>query len=220
MSRNTDDKMQYINEIARNVQCNRTVRKAIRSQLLADINVRLSEGEEFKDVKESMGTAKEVAQVFNDNMPENEKRKYAIGRIVQAIIFIILAMSVFLAFLAHSAPKSYPIEDSTYFEKEALESAVRDTIELLDNGDYEAVRQNAVGEMQDSLEDAKMEEAKRAVSKKWGNRVSIDDIEATEVINKDRHLAVCISRVTYEKVSVVYTITYNADMQICGLYMR
>ena len=43
---------------------------------------------------------------------------------------------------------------------------------------------------------------------------------ATEVIQNGEHYAIAQVTVSYENVNVVYTLTYDADMKLAGLYMR
>ena len=41
-----------------------------------------------------------------------------------------------------------------------------------------------------------------------------------EITQMNRHFAVCQVNVSYENVSVVYTITFDENMNVAGLYFK
>lgn len=215
---------QYINGIVRRIKCGGEKKKEIKKQLLADINFRLEQGEPLTDIMSQMGTAKEIADGFNESLTESEKKKYAKGKVIKiiVIVFVILALILTSVFaLVHLfLPTGVDIEQSEYFEKVQVEQAMKDTIELFDNEDYAALQADAIEEMIPYLTKDEMEKAKKQVSADWGKRQSIGTVYAAEITQGKLHYAVGEVTVTYENVSVVYRLTYNTDMKLAGLYMR
>ena len=215
---------QYINGIMRKIKCGGKKKKEIKKQLLTDINFRLEQGETLADVMSQMGSIKEIADGFNESLPEAEKKNYARTKAIKiaAIIFVVLALIVTAALtLVHLfVPKGIiDIDQSKYFDKAQVEQAVKDTIELLDNKDYDALQANAIEEMKPYLTEDYMESGKAQIAKDWGKRQSIGKIYMGE-INQRKYYAVGEVTVTYENVSVVYRLTYDIDMKLAGLYMR
>ena len=215
---------QYINGIMRKIKCSGEKKKEIRKQLLTDINFRLEQGESLADIMSQMGNMKEIAEGFNENMPETEKKKYTrtktikiIAIVFAVLVLAILAISILVNWLI---PKGLDIEQSEYFEKAQVEQAMKDTIELLDREDYAALQANSIEEMIPYLSEDAMKEFKTQLSKDWGDRQSIGTIYLAELEQGKLHFAVGEVTVSYENVSVVYRLTYNTDMQLAGLYMR
>lgn len=215
---------QYINGIVRKIKCGGAKKKEIKKQLLTDINFRLEQGETLTDIMSQMGTIKEISDEFNESLPESERKKYAKTKVIKtiAMVFVILAViliAVFI-FVRLFLPTGVDIEESEYFDKAQVEQAMKDTIELFDNGDYAALQANAIGEMIPYLAEEEMEKAKGQVSADWGKRLSIGTIYAAEIAQGKRHYAVGEVTVSYENVSVIYRLTYDTDMKLAGLYMR
>ena len=215
---------QYINGIMRKIKCGGEKKKEIRKQLFADINFRLEQGESLADIMSQMGSIKEIAEGFNENMPETEKKKYTRTKTVKIIaivfavmVFVILVVCILVNWLI---PKGLDIEQSEFFEKAQVEQAMKDTIELIDREDYAALQVNAIEEMLPYLAEDAMMEFKTQISEDWGERQSIGTIYMAELEQGKMHYAVGEVTVSYENVSVVYRLTYNTDMQLAGLYMR
>ena len=214
---------QYINGIMRKIKCGRKKKKEIKKQLLTDINFRLEQGETLADVMSQMGSIKEIADGFNESLTEEEKKNYARTKAIKiaAIIFVVLALIVAAALsLVHLfVPKGIDIEQSENFDKAQVEQVVKDTIELLDNKDYDVLQANAIEEMKPYLTEDQMESGKAQLAKDWGKRQFIGKIYMGE-ISQEKHYAVAEVTVTYENVSVVYRLSYDTDMKLAGLYMR
>lgn len=215
---------QYINGIVRKIKCGGAKKKEIKKQLLTDINFRLEQGESLTDIMSQMGTIKEISDEFNESLPESEKKKYAKTKVIKtiAMVFAILAVILIavLIFVRLFFPTGVDIEESEYFDRTQVEQAMKDTIELLDNGDYAALQANAIGEMIPYLTKDAMEKAKEQVSTDWGKQLSIGTIYAAELVQGKRHYAVGEVTVSYENISVIYRLTYDTDMKLAGLYMR
>lgn len=215
---------QYINGIVKKIKCGGEKKKEIKKQLLTDIDFRLEQGESLADIMSQMGSAKEIADGFNESLSESEKKKYAKTKVIKTIAIVFVALAVilfaFMTCVRLFLPTGVDIEESEYFDKAQVEQAMKDTIELLDNGDYAALQANAIGEMLPYLTEDGMEKAKEQVSADWGKQLSIGTIYAAEIAQGKRHYAVGEVTVSYENVSVIYRLTYDTDMKLAGLYMR
>ena len=63
---------QYVDAVMGKITCSRRRKQEFQKQLLADIRLRLEEGEELKEIFSQMGTAKEVAAAFQETVPPEE----------------------------------------------------------------------------------------------------------------------------------------------------
>lgn len=214
------DAKKYVNAIARKIKCNGKKKKEIKKQLLLDIDMRMKQGERLEEIISQMGTVKEIADSFNENISLKEQKQYVRNKVMKIIIPIIVMLVFLILFVYWIFPKSYDIEQSKYFNKEQVETAMKETIELLDAGDYTALRERVTPKMQTLLNAETMDDVKGMLSDDWGERKLFGAVYMVELIQGNRHFAIGEITVTYENVSATYRLTYDEDMRLSGIYMR
>ena len=210
----------YINKIVRKIKCSAAKKKEIRKELLMEIELRQEQGEALESIISQMGNMKEIADSFNENISPKEKRKYVVKKvlsIVAVIAFVLLLASVALYKIV---PKRVNIEKSEYFDKQTVEETVKETIMLLDNEEYRVLQENAIEKMKEFINEETMGNAKAQVADEWGKRQSFGAIYMSEMIQTGEHFAVAEIAVSYEHVTAVYTLTYDQDMKMAGIYIR
>ena len=145
------DEKRYVNAVARKLKCGGKRKKEIKMQLLADIQERENQGERLEDIISRMGKAEEIAEGFNENISAKEQKRYAVNRVLKVVIPIVVAL-FFLGMAGYWLfPKTVDIEKSRYFDKEEVEAAMKETVELLDAEEYAALQENAIPQMQSLL---------------------------------------------------------------------
>lgn len=214
------DAKQYVNAIVRKIKCNGKKKKEIEKQLLLDIQMRIKQGERLEEIISQMGTVKEIADSFNENISRKEQKQYVRNKVMKIVIPIILVLVFLILFVYWMFPKSFDMEQSKYFNKEQVETAMKETIELLDAGDYIALQDRSTSQMQTLLNAETMEDAKGLLSDDWGERKLFGAVYMVEMIQGNRHFAVGEITVTYENVSATYRLTYDEDMRLSGIYVR
>lgn len=214
------DEKRYVNAVARKLKCGGTRKREIKRQLLADMQARENQGERLDDIISRMGKAEEIAEGFNENISVEERKRYARNRVLKIVIPIALAL-VFLGMAGYWLfPKTVDIEKSRYFDKEEVEAAMKETVELLDAEEYAALQENAIPQMQSLLNAETRKSMRETLSDDWGERRQFGAVYLVEVVQGNRHLAVGEMTVTYENVSVTYRLTYDEDMRFAGIYVR
>ncbi len=214
------DEKRYVNAVARKLKCGGKRKREIKRQLLADMQARENQGERLDDIISRMGKAEEIAEGFNENISVEERKRYARNRVLKIVIPISLAL-FFLGMAGYWLfPKTVDIEKSRYFDKEEVEAAMKETVELLDAEEYAALQENAMPQMQSLLNAETRESMRKALSDEWGERKQFGAVYLVEVIQGNRHLAVGEMTVTYENVSVTYRLSYDEDMRLAGIYVR
>lgn len=214
------DEKRYVNAVARKLKCGGTRKREIKRQLLADMQARENQGERLDDIIFRMGKAEEIAEGFNENISVEERKRYARNRVLKIVIPIALAL-FFLGMAGYWLfPKTVDIEKSRYFDKEEVEAAMKETVELLDAEEYAALQENATAQMQSLLNAETRESMRETLSDDWGERRQFGAVYLVEVVQGNRHLAVGEMTVTYENVSVTYRLTYDEDMRFAGIYVR
>lgn len=214
------DEKRYVNAVARKLKCGGKRKKEIRRQLLADMQARENQGERLGDIISRMGKAEEIAEGFNENISVEERKRYARNRVLKIVIPIALAL-FFLGMAGYWLfPKTVDIEKSRYFDKDEVEAAMKETVELLDAEEYAALQGNATAQMQSLLNAETRESMRETLSDDWGERRQFGAVYLVEVVQGNRHLAVGEMTVTYENVSVTYRLSYDEDMRFAGIYVR
>ena len=214
------DAKKYVNAIARKIKCNGKKKKEIKKQLLLDIDMRMKQGEQLEEIISQMGTVKEIADSFNENISLEEQKRYVRNKVMKIVIPIIVILVFLILFVYWIFPKSYDIEQSKYFSKEQVETAMKETIELLDAGDYTALWERVTPKMQTLLNAETMDNVKGMLSDDWGERKLFGTVYMAELVQGNRHFAIGEITVTYENVSATYRLTYDEDMRLSGIYVR
>ena len=210
----------YVKQIVKKVKCDRKRKLDIEKQLLYEIEERTESGEELQDILSGMGTVEEIAAGFNETMSEADQKRYRRNTLLKILMLIVVIILVLFAVAVWYLPKVTYIESSDVFVKADVEQKLVEVITLLDEDDYESLQAVSTSRMANVLTDDYMSAAKQQLSEEFGERTSIGTSYMQEVRQRGQHLAVCQVTVTYENVSVVYTITFDEDMKLAGLYMR
>ena len=214
------DAKKYVNAIVRKIKCSGKKKKEIKKQLLMDIDMRMKQGEPLEEIISQMGTAKEIADGFNENISPKEQKRYVRNKVVKIVISIIVVLVFLVSFVYWMFPKSFDIEQSKYFNKDQVETAMKETIELLDAGDYIALQEGVTPKMQTLLNAETIDDVKGALSDDWGERKMFGAAYMVELVQGNKHFAVGEITVTYENVSATYRLTYDEDMRLSGIYVR
>ncbi|MCI8322515.1 MAG: DUF3887 domain-containing protein [Lachnospiraceae bacterium] len=214
------DEKRYVNAVARKLKCGGKRKREIKRQLLSDIQMRENQGERLEEIISRMGKAEEIAESFNESISVKEQRRYAGNRVLKIVIPIVLALTFIAVSVYWIFPKTVDIEKSRVFDKEEVEAAMKETVELLDAEEYAVLQENAIPQMQSFLNAETRESIRETLSDDWGERKQFGAVYMAEVIQGNTHLAVGEMTVTYENVSVTYRLTYDEDMRFAGIYVR
>ncbi len=211
---------QYVNAIAKKIKCTDKRKKEIKRQLLTDMEMRIKQGEKLEEIISQMGTPEEIAAGFNEEISIEEQRQYGRNKVLKIIVSIAVILILLGGFGYWIFPKAANIEQSGYFDRQQVENAMKETVELLDTEDYMALQENAIAKMKPYLTADKWTEIKAVFSDDWGEREQFGAIYMAEIIQAGRHSVVGEMTVTYENVSVTYRLTYDENMRFAGIYLR
>lgn len=214
----------YVDKIVKQMQCSKSKKEEIRKQLLGDIRERVAAGESEEAVIAQMGTVEELAQEFNESFSAKERKRSRKGKSTKMIIITILVIiglfAIATALLYWMLPKGTDISESSTFVKEQVEARVEEVINLLDDGAYDTLAENATEQMAGVLNDEDMDAAKQLVGDDWGARVELGTIYMQEVEQQGVHYVITQVAASYENVTVTYTITFDENMKLAGIYMK
>lgn len=214
----------YVDKIVKQIQCSKSKKEEIRKQLLGDIRERVAAGESEEAVIAQMGTVEELAQEFNESFSAKERKRSRKAKSTKMIIITILVIiglfAIATALLYWMLPKGTDISESSIFVKEQVEARVEEVINLLDDGAYDTLAENATEQMAGVLNDEDMDAAKQLVGDDWGARVELGTIYMQEVEQQGVHYVITQVAASYENVTVTYTITFDENMKLAGIYMK
>uniref|UniRef100_UPI003FEE9726 DUF3887 domain-containing protein n=1 Tax=Roseburia sp. TaxID=2049040 RepID=UPI003FEE9726 len=214
----------YVDKIVKQMQCSKSKKEEIRKQLLGDIRERVAAGESEEAVIAQMGTVEELAQEFNESFSAKERKRSRKAKSTKMIIITILVIiglfAIATALLYWMLPKGTDISESSTFVKEQVEAGVEEVINLLDDGAYDTLAENATEQMAGVLNDEDMDAAKQLVGDDWGARVELGTIYMQEVEQQGVHYVITQVAASYENVTVTYTITFDENMKLAGIYMK
>jgi cytochrome c-type biogenesis protein CcmE len=184
---------------------------------LIDIEERVADGETVEDVIYQMGSIKEIADEFNESI-QSRTKKYKRNRIMKIIgVALVVVLCFFFVILAFTERKK--IEDSNIFSKEQVAARNRD-IDLLDENNYGKLQENATDEMLPFFNQEDVCAAKQQLGDDWGEKLQLGTIYSQETIQRNEHFATPQVSVMYENISITYTITFDEEMKLAGLYMK
>lgn len=212
------DAEKYVKKIVRNLKCTGAKKKEIGDSLLSDIAARREQGEAMEQIMESMGSPEEIAEAFSQNLSDADRKAYKRRRIGMTIGQIVAAL-VFLSVLAWwMIPK--PAELGDDLSQEAVTASVENVVVMLNQNDFDGLQELAVDELKSKLTQETLDEVRKGISEDWGEMQSIGKVYMQGVKQKGKVIVVTQVDAVYENVSVVYTISFDEDLRLGGLYMR
>ena len=212
------DAEKYVKKIVRNLKCTGAKKKEIGDSLLSDIAARREQGEAMEQIMESMGSPEEIAEAFSQNLSDADRKAYKRRRIGMTIGQILAAL-VFLSVLAWwMIPKPAALGDD--LSQEAVTASVENVVVMLNQNDFDGLQELAVDELKSKLTQETMDEVRKGISEDWGEMQSIGKVYMQGVKQKGKVIVVTQVDAVYENISVVYTISFDEDLRLGGLYMR
>ena len=179
---------------------------------------RREQGEAMEQIMESMGSPEEIAEAFSQNLSDADRKAYKRRRIGMTIGQIV-AVLVFLSVLAWwMIPKPASLGDD--LSQEAVTASVENVVVMLNQNDFDGVQELAVDELKSKLTQETMDEVRKGISEDWGEMQSIGKVYMQGLKQKGKVMVVTQVDAVYENVSVVYTISFDEDLRLGGLYMR
>lgn len=210
----------YINQIIGKLKCSRKKRNEIKKQLLSEFTSGLEDGKTVQEIIDQIGLPNEVADEFNNSFSDSEFKKHRNETLLAVLIVIVLIVAAIVGFVWWSLPKQIWIEDSRIFDKETVMSKTELVVDYLDKDDYDALKELCDEKMKAELEEKDLRDGKALIGPDWGARQSVGNTYIVELTQSGKKSAVVQMHVAYENESVMYTIYFNRDMELEGLWMQ
>lgn len=211
----------YIKIVLKNINCSKKDKLKIKEDLKSDISIALANGETWLEIMERLGSPKELADDLNENfdypVKSNSKRNLFIGIFVGIVaVAVVVIMSCLFNYFV---PESYPINESKIFDENTLNEQVQVVVNCLNADDYDELMNMSNDLIKQSLSHEDLKSAIKTLGE-LGDFKSITRTNFVEVKNRGEVMAVGEVVVLYDQKSVTYTISFDEDMKLVGLYMK
>lgn len=212
---------QYVNIIIKKIKCSKKKRNEIKQQLLSDISISLENGESLERIMARMGSVDAVAREFNQNMSQEELLEYKKSKGTKTILSVAVILFILVCLGYWAVPKSAEIGKSGVFEEAAVEQQVQKVVQELDANDFKALKEESTDDMQSLLNEENIDSARAEVSADdWGALQSFGNAYMAEKKQRGQLYVVVEVNVAYENIGVTYTLAFDDEMKLAGLYMR
>ena len=141
-------------------------------------------------------------------------------KIYRIITTVIAVVVVGVWMFSWMQKQSSGLENSEIFSSEVVEAEMRNVIELLNKEDYEALHEISDNTMKEFLTPEVWGDAKVQFSENWGELEKLGNIYLSEAEQNGLPMVAGQVKATYENVKVTYTIVFNEEMQLAGLYIK
>lgn len=153
-------------------------------------------------------------------MNEEEKKVNSKNRTGMIIIAIVVVICFFAAFAWWLFPKARAVGTSGIYTEIVLEEKALQVVSLLDQNDFDSLRASATEEMQPVLTQAQIDQIRDQLSDNWGESVSVEIFSVQEVKQQGKLYASVQVLAAYENITVLYTISFDQEMRLAGIYMK
>lgn len=214
-------RQEYIKKVSRHLHCSSSGKREIAKQLDSHMESALEEGRSLEEVLAEMGTPEALAEEFNDNFEEKEKKKakgYRKPALITAAVLLVLTAAA--AFIYWAIPKEKDIYASEIFDAAEVEARTKEIVQVFGRGDDKAFDEYLSPEVREALKTTTPESVRRLIGDDWGDYYSMGNLYLAEIRQMGRSYAVVQVNVSYEHVSVTYTLTYNENMELYGIYVK
>ena len=204
----------FINQIVRRLKCSRKKREEIKRQLLSEMD------EERENSTQTLENALEIAEEFNNSFSEEEKKIYKREKLLKMAGSVLILLILAAGLIWWMLPKQSWLEDSKVFAVDVVEAQAQTVLDCFDRNDYEALKEMSDDKMRDFLNNHDLESDKSLLAEDWGKRDEIGKVYMVELTQKGRKSAVVQMHVQYEHANVMYTISFNRDIELQGFWMQ
>lgn len=147
-------------------------------------------------------------------MKKYEMKKQAVTRKIAGVLAVILVLA------GAAGCESAKLSDD--FDKETVETAAKEVVDQLNTGDYAAIEEAFNATMTIAMQGQKLKDTLQPILDKLGEFEEISNCEVVGSKAQDtkEDLAVALINVKYAEGKVRYTISFDKDMKLAGLFIK
>ena len=212
------NKERYMSVFKKSLGCNKEKKNLICEELDADIQEAMKNGESWSDIQERLGEPHVLANEFNENLGvKNSSPKKKVWIYIGIVVIGLLLAGFF--YINSLIPQVSNIGTSGYFQQSEVEKQSLDIVVNLSQRNYQAIHDISNQELQGALSQERLETAVNGLGD-IGEFEKIASQNYAEVTQKGEVNVVGELVALYDQRSVTYTISFDKDMKLSGLYMK
>lgn len=212
----------YIKSIISKVEGSKERKKELYEELLKTAEDKLKDGKTLVEVIVEMGKPEEIAEKINEDIPEDEKKKYKKTRIVKRCISsVALIFAVFVLAFIFMPHYSSDVEKDGLFQKETLRNQAMEVITYLDAKEYDKVSAIATDGMKKVLRNDMITFARREqIGDNWGEFKDFSGFQFVQMKKLWNVYGVVGVETKYEKYNVRYNLIFDKNMKLDKMSME
>lgn len=155
---------------------------------------------------------------MNMGLPAEKKSKKKIWIISVAVIAVV-AISVIA--IQSRLPKQYQIGETGRFDENIVSQKCVEITELMYAEKYdEIINDYSTEEIKASITSDALAQAVKNRGADWGDFKKVQRIDMAELKQNGQWFAVGQITVLYDNLSVTYTLSFDEDMKLAGIYLK
>lgn len=210
----------YVKTVIKKIKCSGAKKKEIRQQLLSDIAAASENGETFDRIAARMGAPASIAAEFNENISAMELKKFKRGKNMKIGSLVSALLVLFILGIYWVLPKGAELEKGAVFNERMVKAQMKNVITWVEEEDYAQLREHSIPVLQSSFKGNAFSQAKAIISADWGKQVSYGNFYLTQLRQMGKKYAVGQVTVSYENTNVTYTLTFDEDLKLAGIYIK
>lgn len=174
----------------------------------------------MQELINQMGKPSEIAEEFNQNFPEAEKKKYRREKRWK-ILGCIACVLILLSGLGYWAlPKQKALTESRIFQENQVLEQAESVILLFNEENYDVLAELSDPVLKDYVTEEFLQTAKEQVCRDWGEPVKIGNTYTAEITQMGKTSALIEMHVEYQNVNVLFTLSFTDQLKLQGFFMK
>lgn len=215
----------YVKTVAKHLVCSKARRDEFVGDLESDIAAALAAGEAWEQVEHRLGDPRQMAAEFNADLSDSERaagKKRKRNRIIGIVVAVALVLVAVIAVAAWWVMPHYVAvgEASGHTEQQIIERS-QEVVELFSDGDAQAIAALGNETMKQGLNEQMIQAARDAINGgDWGDFKSFGTIYVGEFVQMGQTSNPVELVAVYEHATVTFTLAFNGDMELTGLFVK
>lgn len=215
----------YVKAVAKRLACSKARRDEFVRDLESDISAAIEAGEPWEQVEHRLGDPRQLAAEFNEDLSESERaagRRRKRNKVIAIVAAVLVALVAVIALVAWwVSPKYVAVgEASGHTEQQVIDRAEQ-VVELFNDGDAQGLAALGNETMKQGLSEQMIQAARGAINDgSWGEFESFGGMHVGEFVYMGQTSNPVELVAVYENATVTFTLAFDGDMRLTGLYVR
>lgn len=209
----------YVREVGKLLKCRTSKKRAVKRQLLAEINA-AAKGESLEEVLKCLGIPWDCANRYNDQFDNTEQKAAKRERRLRiwGIVLVVLVLILVIAY--RGLPKWSDISGSKVFSEAEVKAQAEEIIRLYSEDDFETVFLYMNDDMKQMWNAATLQYAKSLVKEDFGELLEFGNMDISQAEQGGKFYAMVQVSVSYSDIGVTYIMTFDENMKLAGFHIK